>query len=233
VSESVRVEATGESLAEAKWNALRELEALTPSLESSTVVFEVLSEGRRGLLGVGYEPVRVAASAPAATAPAATAPAAPPARPLPGESEAASRLRALLERVAAALAIEADVEIAEDEEGITGTYTGDDLGRLIGRRGQTLDALQLLAGAILQRGEVERRAVTVDAAGYRGRRRRWLEGLAERSAGEALSRGARVALEPMSASERKLVHNALEGHAGVRTSSEGVEPNRYVVVEPA
>ena len=111
---------------------------------------------------------------------------------------------------------------------------GDELGRLIGRRGQTLDALQVLAAAILQRGEEERRQVVVDAAGYRDRRRRRLEELALRSAQEAIQTGSRrVALEPMSAAERKVVHTALEHLEGVTTASEGSEPHRYIVVEPA
>jgi len=226
VSETFRVEATGETVGEAKWNAIRELELLAPSLDKSAVAFQVLSEGQRGLLGVGYEPARVAAVGSAR-----------PPLPRPGgpeESEDAQRLRGLLERVSAALGVECQIEISESPDTLTGTCVGEELGVLIGRYGQTLDALQLLAAAMLRRGGDEpRREVVVDAAGYRERRRRRLEELALRSAEHVLESGARVALEPMSAAERKLVHSYLEQHAGIRTASEGVEPNRHIVVEPA
>src|SRR5207302_1178207 len=107
-----------------------------------------------------------------------------------------------------------------------------DLGLLIGRHGQTIDAVQTLAYAILRQDENARKQVVVDAAGYRDRRRRTIEALAVHSAEEALRSGARVALEPMSSGDRRLVHERLKAYAGVETSSEGDEPNRYVVVFP-
>lgn len=228
MSETLRVEATGDTVGEAKWRALRELELLAPSLDRASVAFEVLSEGRRGLLGVGYEPARVAAAV-AGTARQALVVAAGVA----DESEQAARLRGVLERVATALGVVCRVDVAETPDAIVATCVGDDLGRLIGRHGQTLDALQVVAAAIVQRGEVDRRDVVVDAAGYRDRRRRRLEEVALRSAEEAIQTGARVELEPMSAAERKVVHATLEYHEGVRTVSEGAEPHRRVVVEPA
>jgi spoIIIJ-associated protein len=227
VTGTLRVEATGETVGEAKWKALRELELLAPSLDKAGVVFEVLADGDRGLLGVGSVPARVAAAL--AGPPATTASPSTPAR----ASDEAERLRRLLERVTATLGLRCRIEVVETEAVLTGTCVGDDLGRLIGRRGQTLDALQLLAGAILQRGGEGHRQVVVDAAGYRARRRRALEVLALRAAREVLASGNRVELEPMSASERKLVHSTLEHHAGVATASEGVEPYRRVVLEPA
>jgi spoIIIJ-associated protein len=235
VTGPLRVEAAGETVGEAKWKALRELELLAPSLDRGAVSFEVLSEGRRGLLGVGYEPARVAASTASspltAAAPSGTAAAASASGE--EESEQARRLRAVLERVTAALGVHCRVEIADGAESLTANCVGDDLGRLIGRHGQTLDALQLLAAAIVHRGEDGRREVVVDAAGYRARRRRRLEEVALRSAQEAIETGAPVELEPMTAAERKVVHTALEHHAGVTTASEGAEPYRHIVVEPA
>ncbi len=91
----------------------------------------------------------------------------------------------------------------------------------------------MLAAAIAGGSGEARREVVVDAAGYRDRRRRTLEAVALRSAEEAVRTGARVELEPMSSAERKIVHTSLEDHEDVTTSSEGDEPNRYVVVEPA
>ena len=227
MTEGLRVEATGETVGEAKWKALRELELAAPSLDKAAVVFEVLSEGERGLLGVGYEPARVAAALAASTS-------IPQARPGDPDRDAdAERLRRLLERVTAALGLSCRVEVFEDDTVLMGTCVGDDIGRLIGRHGQTLDALQLLAGAIVRRGGEGRKQVVVDAAGYRARRRRLLEGLALRAAQEVRATGLRVELEPMSSAERKLVHSCLEHHAGVATGSEGVEPYRRVVLEPA
>ncbi len=224
MSGPVRVEAAGETVAEAKWNALRELELLAPSLDRSAVVFEVLTEGKRGLLGVGAEQARVAATAPPDAAEADGA---------GEESDDARRLRTLLERVTGALGVRCRIEMSETAELLTATCVGDELGRLIGRHGQRLDAVQLLARAIFQRGTEPYREVVIDASGYRDRRRRRLEELASRSAEEALSTGVRVELEPMSAAERKLVHTYLEHYRGVTTASEGAEPHRRVVVEPA
>jgi spoIIIJ-associated protein len=223
VSGERTVEATGETVSEAKWRALRELEQLVPMLDKEAVRFQVLSEGERGLLGVGYSPARVMATAEGADG-------AMPAGP-PDESEAAGRLRALLVQVASALGVHCRVEVAETDATLEVTCYGDDLGLLIGRHGQTIDALQVLASAITGGGE-ERKEVVVDAAGYRERRRRTVEAIAARSAEQAVRSQARVELEPMTAAERKIVHTALERHPGVTTTSEGEEPNRYVVVEP-
>src|SRR5207244_8837490 len=117
---------------------------------------------------------------------------------------------------------------------VTASLTGGDLGLLIGKHGQTIDAIQYLVNAIVFRGDREgRKDVVVDAAGYRERRRATLDALAVRSAERALRTGERVELEPMSAVERKVVHLRLKEFAGIETTSEGTEPNRYVVVLPA
>jgi spoIIIJ-associated protein len=105
---------------------------------------------------------------------------------------------------------------------------------LIGKHGQTIDAIQYLANAIGHRAQPEdHKDVVVDAEGYRERRRATLEALAVRSAKQALSDLAPVELEPMTAVERKVVHLRLKEFEGVETSSEGTEPNRFVVVSPA
>jgi spoIIIJ-associated protein len=223
VSAEVSVEATGETVGEAKWKALRDLERIAPGLDRSTVRFQVVSEGERGLLGVGYTPALVIASADRDGARE---------RPEPrgDESEHALRIRGLVERVVAALGVAARVDLEETEDEILVTCSGGDLGLLIGKHGHTIDSLQYLANVILHRAGAGRHA-TIDAAGYRDRRRTMLETLAERSA-ERAAAGERVLLEPMSAAERRIVHERLADEPGVRTVSEGVEPNRYVVVEP-
>ena len=224
MSDEVSVEATGETVGEAKWAALRELERLAPGIDRDAVRFQVVSEGERGLLGVGYTPARVVATAERPAERGAPAP------PVEGEAAVA---RELLERVVSALDVEARVDVTEADEEVVATVTGGDLGVLIGRHGQMIDALQYLANAMAHRsvGD-ERRRIVVDAAGYRARRTATLETLARRSAEQASATGRRVELEPMSAVERRLVHEALKDDPEVETASEGVEPNRYVVVLP-
>jgi len=226
-ADELTVEATGETVGEAKWKALRELERRAPALDPTAVRFQVVSEGDRGLLGVGYEPARVLASVPG------DAVVSEPAAAAHDESVPAARLRALLEQVTFTLGIRCRIDVVEDEESLTATCSGGDPGLLIGKHGQTIDAVQTLAIAILAGGEGPRKDVVVDAEGYRERRRRTLEALALRCAEQALRDGARVELEPMSAAERKLVHERLKDYDGVGTLSEGDEPHRYVVVTPA
>ena len=228
------VEMTGETVGEAKWAALRELERLRPGLDKATVRFQVVTEGERGLLGVGYEPARVVASIDTADAPAPVAAGEPVAAgPRAGESDDAARLRELVERIAREIGVQCTVEIAESDDELRATCDGDDLGMLIGRHGQTIDAIQYLANAILFRGRYEeRRPVIVDAAGYRDRRQATLDALALRLAEQAAATGQRVELEPMTAVERKIVHEKLKDDPEVETASEGTEPNRFVVIYP-
>lgn len=121
-----------------------------------------------------------------------------------------------------------------DEGEIFVDVTGEELGLLIGQRGATLDSLQELARTVIQRRSEEHAArVTVDVAGFRARRTAALEAFARRVAGEVAANGVAEALEPMSAADRKIVHDAVTGIEGVATTSEGVEPRRYVVIRPA
>jgi spoIIIJ-associated protein len=145
------------------------------------------------------------------------------------ESEAAARARELVRRVADGIGVECRIDVREDDDAIHVVCGGPELGLLIGKHGQTIDAIQYLANAAARRGGADAKDVVVDAAGYRARRRATLETMAVRSAQQALREG-RVELEPMTAIERKIVHLRLKEFPGVETSSEGVEPNRYVVV---
>jgi spoIIIJ-associated protein len=143
------------------------------------------------------------------------------------------RVRELVEGVLDELDLDGEVDIAEDDERILATVVGDDdYGLLIGKRGQTIDALQLLCYQAAFRGMRERKRVIVDAAGYRERRRESLEGRADRAAEQALSNNRVVEMDPMSAQERRVVHERLKERAGVETYSEGDEPNRCVIVAP-
>ncbi len=222
----VQVEASGETVGEAKWAALRELEKRQPGLDKTAVRFQVVTEGERGLLGVGYAPARVIATAEAD---------APTARPEPDEESAlAAEARDLVARIMDGIGVPGRVDVEEDDETITLSCVGPDLGIFIGRHGQTIDAVQYLANAVMYRHHSDdRKEVVVDAAGYRARRRASLEALAERSAERAVSDGEPVELEPMTAIERKVVHVRLKEFEGVETSSEGTEPNRFVIVRPS
>ena len=224
MSEEVSVEATGETVGEAKWAALRELERLNPGLDKGAVRFQVVSEGERGLLGVGYSPARVLATVDTDGARVERAEL--------DESELAALVRELVTRITAGMGISCRVDVEERENAVVATCSGPDLGLLIGRHGQTIDAVQYLVNAVLIRRMPGMPAV-VDAAGYRARREASLSALAHRAADDALRRGERVELEPMTAVERKIVHLELKDADGVETTSEGAEPNRFVVVIPA
>ena len=149
-----------------------------------------------------------------------------------GGSEAAARLGDLLERVVEALDLDADVEVTEDPEALCGTVEGEDVAVLIGRHGQTIDAVEHLAARIAYRDATERKRVVVDAAGYRARRAEALQRQAERAVSEALRFGRPVALDAMVASERKVVHEFLRDRHDVETYSEGEEPDRHLVITP-
>jgi spoIIIJ-associated protein len=218
----VTVEATGETVGEAKWAALRELESRVPGLDREHVEFQVVSEGERGLLGVGFSPAHVIASTTAAS----------PGEAEPREREAgASGPREIVERIAAAIGADVSISARERDGVVTVTGSGPDVALFIGKHGQTIDAIQYLANAITraQGGDSE---VVVDASGYRARRTATLEGIARRTAQRVTATGRRAELEPMTPVERKIVHEALKDDPEVETASEGSEPNRYVVVLP-
>jgi spoIIIJ-associated protein len=146
--------------------------------------------------------------------------------------EPAERVRALLERIVTELGLEADVSVSEDEGEIRGQVEGDDVGLLIGRHGQTIDAVQLLCYQAAFRGRQERKRVTVDAAGYRERQGEALRRRADMAAEDALSDGREIEMDPMGPNERRVVHEHLRDRPEIETHSEGDEPNRFVVVSP-
>lgn len=152
--------------------------------------------------------------------------------PAPLPNEPAERVRAIVERVVAELGLDAEVEVEEDAEEIRARIEGDDPGILIGRHGQTIDALQLLCYRAAFRGGSARKRVSVDAGGYRERRREILCQQADRAAERALADREPYEMEPMSATERRVVHQHLKGRPGIETYSEGTEPERFIVVAP-
>jgi spoIIIJ-associated protein len=210
-------EGRGDTLGEAKWAAMKELEVRFPGLTQDCVRFEVAEDGGSD----GPSHVRAEVDEKAWRAVAETIP-----------EEPAERVRAIVARVVQALGLHATVDIAETDEEIRATVNGDELGLLIGKHGSTIDALQHLVFRAAFRGEEKRKQVTVDAAGYRERREGALHRMADRAAAEALRYSRPVELEPMRATERKIVHTYLSERSDVETHSEGDEPDRRLVVSP-
>lgn len=148
-------------------------------------------------------------------------------------AEPAERVRELVEGVLDELDLEGEVEVREDDERIEAVIAGDDdYGLLIGKRGQTIDALQLLCFQAAFRGLRDRKRVVLDAAGYRDKRKDVIIARADRAAEQALERNVSVEMDPMSAQERRVVHEYLRDRSGIETFSEGDEPRRCVVVAP-
>jgi spoIIIJ-associated protein len=227
----VSVEGTGDTVGEARWAALRELERQLGTVDQATVEIVVISEGERGLLGVGKEPARVLArvSAPVASTPEVAV----ASEPDPDLSEPAAAALRVVEQIARALGPEYRVKVSEAANGIVLDVSGGDPGPVIGRHGATIDAIEHLAAAVAFPPGADRRPLSVDAQGYRARRERRLRELAAQAAEEALRENAPMELDPMSAAERKVVHLALADREDVTTSSDGREPERFVVVWPA
>ena len=138
---------------------------------------------------------------------------------------------AFLQEITKLMGVEVSIEMGTDAEGnVYGSMTGDTLGILIGRRGETLDALQYLTSLKVNRGREGYTRVTLDTENYRAKREDTLIRLANRMANRATRTGRRVSLEPMNPYERRIIHYALQGNEQVDTHSEGDEPNRHVVI---
>lgn len=212
----LHVEGEGNSLGEAKWNALKLLEPRFPGITVDCVEFVVVAEG-------GPDPTRVVGKVDEATwrEVATTLP-----------EEPTERLRALVVRVVQELGLRAEVDITETDEELRATVNGDDLGLLIGKHGGTIDALQHLAVRIAFPHSERHKQVVIDAAGYRDRREEALHRQADRAIAEALEYDRPVELEPMRALERKVVHLYVRDRTDVETHSEGDEPDRRLVITP-
>src|ERR1700753_876454 len=146
--------------------------------------------------------------------------------------DAMDRVQEVMERIPDAAGVGADGGIHENAEQLSAEYVGDDLGVLIGRHGQTIDAIQHLAYRIATPGDGDRVSVVVDAAGYRERRAETLRSAGDQAAEAAVSEGRPVPLQAMSALERKVIHEHLKGRRDIETYSEGQEPSRHLVVAP-
>lgn len=241
----VSVEKTGKTVQDAIHEAL---EALGVTADDENVVIEVLDEGENKLFGRRPAKVRVTLDVDASGAAVgeddgyveydAYAEDEEPLAPgeiryeggtgTPEEEEAA----AFVGKVLAGIGISATVVVSRDEETVRVEADCDDCGPVIGRRGETLDALQYLCSLSVNRTAAERVRVVVDVGGYRRRREESLVKLAERVAEKVVRSGQSTMLDPMNPAERRIVHCALQDYDGVVTYSEGEEPRRRVVVAP-
>ena len=218
-------------------------------LDRDDVSVEIVERAKSGFLGIGASPavVRVqyeapdeeletvaeaAAESPAA-APAEAQPAAAPAAPAAAvdEPESYARIRAFVSGLLEHMGIQAEIEItARDNGGVNVNLSGSNMGAVIGRRGETLDAIQHLTNYAVNRGSDKHMHISVDAESYRAKREESLVRLAEKMAAKAIKYKRSMALEPMNSYERHDIHTALQDYEGVTTSSTGTEPNRRVVV---
>jgi len=202
-----KVVTTAKTIEDAVENALRELK-----VTRDRVTVQVLEEPSKGLFGlIGAREAKVEVEV---------------------KFDPIEHGRAFLAEVLQTMNVEATVVQEKTDDGIGFDIQGTNLGMIIGRRGQTLDALQYLVNVVANRQAEKHVRITLDAENYRVRRKETLEQLADRIAKKAVQMKKNVRLEPMSASERKVIHSFLQNRADVATFSEGEEPHRYIVVAP-
>ena len=222
------LEKAGRTEDEAIAAALSEL-----GLDRDDVSVEILERAKSGFLGIGASPavIRVSYEAEdeAVEEPAAEQ-AAPVAQPVDEPAEYAA-VRAFLSGLLERMGVKAELEIGPRENGgINVNVSGSGMGAIIGRRGETLDAIQHLTNYAVNRGSDKHMHISVDAENYRSKREDSLTKLARKMADKAIKYKRSMALEPMNSYERHVIHTALQNYEGVTTSSTGVEPNRRVVV---
>ena len=209
------------------------------------VSIEIVERAKSGFLGIGgtkaiirvsYESDEAEEAAPAAKEAKSETPSKPekseskkPAAPASGD--VAARTEAFINGLLQHMNIKADIEItAAKDGGLNVTLSGEGMGAVIGRRGETLDAIQHLANYSINRGIEERTRINVDAEDYRSKREDALVHLAEKMAAKAIKYHRSMALEPMNSYERHIIHAALQDYEGVSTASTGTGTNRRVVI---
>ncbi|MEW5898394.1 MAG: RNA-binding cell elongation regulator Jag/EloR [Bacillota bacterium] len=201
------VEKLGRTVEEAVASALADL-----GISKESAVIEVLEEPSKGLFGIlGSRPARVRVSV----------------RETPSY-----RARQLLEKIFEAMSLAVNLEIKEKDNDLLINLSGNGLGILIGRRGETLNALQYLVNLCVNKNQLQKTKIILDVEGYRQRREQTLERLALRLAEKAKQRGRNIVLEPMNPQERRIIHTALQGRDDIYTYSEGEEPFRKIVISP-
>ena len=201
------VEKMGKTVDDAVDLALKELDATIDE-----VVVEVLEEPSKGLFGlikVKQAKVKVIL-----------------------KENSLKRASGLLKGIFQTMDLDVKINISENEKAMFINLEGPDLGILIGRRGETLDALQYLVNLSVNKNQEIRKKIIIDIEGYRSRREKTLQKLALKLADKAKQRGRNVVLEPMSSQERRIIHTALQGRDDIYTFSEGEEPYRKIIISP-
>ena len=236
------IEKTGKTVDEAFQAALEEL-----GVSEDKVTMEIIEEPSKKLFGLfGSKPAKVrvtlndgsaeqqVAAFAAAAATVSETEAAAPVAPLSADSvTAVERGKDFLANIFRLMNMEVQLVTTEVENGVKINLVGENLGILIGKHGQTLDALQYLANLAVNRGIVENKIrIIIDIEDYRERREETLVNLANRLAEKAKRTGRKIMLEPMNRHERKIIHMALQGNDKISTYSAGDEPYRKVVIEP-
>ncbi|WP_349409007.1 RNA-binding cell elongation regulator Jag/EloR [Pseudalkalibacillus sp. SCS-8] len=202
-----QVTITSKSVEEAVQEALSQLQTSEDKVEIS-----VIEESKKGFLGLGAKPAVVQVSLKA--------------DPIGDSID-------FLKKVASNMGVDLTVDVIEGEDETVLDLSSDKIAILIGKRGQTLNALQYLTNLVANKSSNEYQRLILDAENYRERRKETLERLAHRLASKALKINKKVSLEPMPSMERKIIHMTLKSNSKVQTSSEGSEPHRRVIIKPS
>ncbi len=196
----------GKSVEEAIEAGLKEL-----GITQENAEIKVIEEAKKGFLGINSKKAEVEVNA---------------------KKSDGERAKEFLSGLLALMNVNAECKLVSDDDGIVLDINADRSQNIIGYRGETLDAIQTITGAVANKGKSEYRRVAVDCQQYREKREETLKSLALKLADKAMRNGRKLILEPMSPYERRVIHSALADHTGVKTESEGKEPNRYVVIIP-
>lgn len=196
---------TGKTVDEALDLGLSEL-----GLTLAEADYEVLEEGKKKLFGSVKARVRI----------------------IPKTADDGKRAASFIDGLLAIMGIKAVSEVVSESENITIDIKTSSSARVIGKRGDVLDAVQCIAGAVANIGRENYKKVVVDCENYRAQREKTLRELAQKLAKTAVETGRKMILEPMSPYERRIIHSALSDNTEVKTASEGREPARYIVVIP-
>lgn len=201
------ITASGQTVEEAVRSALEQLNTTKDHVE-----VEVIDEGKRGLLGVfGSKPAVVKVTK---------------------KENRVEYTKKFIHSVTKQMNVPVEIVVTVEDNHVHYDLSGEKIAMLIGKHGQTLNALQYLVQLVLNKGSDQFYTVTVDAEGYRQRRRETLQALAEKMANKAVRLQKKVALEPMPAFERKIIHHVLQNNGSISTYSDGVDPHRHIVIKP-
>ena len=201
------LEVSGRTVEDALRSALLRL-----GVSREKVDYEVIDEGSKGLFGIfGARPAKIRVVV---------------------KQDPVDKLVKFLKEVTIAMGLLIDVEVSVKEQTISANIKGENLGVLIGRRGETLDALQYLSNLVVNKNSEAKQKIILDIEGYRDRRKNALQKLALRLADKVRRQGKSIVLEPMNAQERRVIHTTLQSRDDIYTFSEGEEPYRKIVIAP-